>query len=591
MPQRVRRLVVGLGLRVTLGLHPGQVGLDLAGDGRLGPAEHAAHQLGDLLGAVDAAVRVLDRDAGPPGEHVVQVQRALVVRPVHDLDLQVVRCGRQRLEQFGVVLGEPEHLVDQRAVAVQQVPDPVRMQPVAGAELVGLVDQGVVAVRTEQRDLVGDGGLQPAGQVDACRVHRIRGHHPVGGVLAARDRDQAGRDPGHGVLAGELRGLLALAGQQRPQARVHALDVGVRQRRGEHRVDVVEDVVDVVLGRGRVRQVEVPVGVGRANDPMIAPRDHEQHGLLGAQDQAGLGHDPVPRHHDVHALAGAHPEPAPAAGQVLQIVGPHPGAVDHDTGLHLGLVAVLHVAHAHAGDPVRLLEEPDDLGRGPHHRAVVRGRARHGQRVPGVVGLGVEISNAADQRAPLERGKHPQRRRPGQVLLAGHRPRATHAVVEHQAGRGVGPLPEAVLERVQEAHRLDQVWRETREHQLTFAQRLPDQTELELLQVAQTAVKQLAGAARRTRGEVTCLDEGDPQAARCRVQRRADADHATADDHHVELLAAQSLPRLCAFGHPEAAAEGLCVLRCDWFAAGHRTCPSFWRLPRPRYPENGRVRR
>ena len=39
--------------------------------------------------------------------------------------------------------------------------------------------------------------------------------------------------------------------------------------------------------------------------------------------------DPVARHHDVHALAGPHPEPAAAAGQPLQLVGPHAGAVDH----------------------------------------------------------------------------------------------------------------------------------------------------------------------------------------------------------------------------------------------------------------------
>ena len=48
-----------------------------------------------------------------------------------------------------------------------------------------------------------------------------------------------------------------------------------------------------------------------------------RHGITNSTDfsvrriRPGLGDDPVPGHHDVHALAGAHPEPAPAAGEVL----------------------------------------------------------------------------------------------------------------------------------------------------------------------------------------------------------------------------------------------------------------------------------
>jgi hypothetical protein len=55
--------------------------------------------------------------------------------------------------------------VHERAVPVEQVPDAVRVQPVPRAKLVDLVDQRVIAVRPEQRDLVGDRRLQPARQV------------------------------------------------------------------------------------------------------------------------------------------------------------------------------------------------------------------------------------------------------------------------------------------------------------------------------------------------------------------------------------------------------------------------------------------
>ena len=63
------------------------------------------------------------------------------------------------------------------------------------------------------------------------------------------------------------------------------------------------------------------------------------------------------------------------------------------------------------------------------------------------------------------------------------------------------------------------------------------------------------------------------------------------DDFHVELFAAQSFPRLCALRDAEAAPEGLCVLRCDWLAAGHRTTLPGYRTTRTRYLESDATRR
>src|SRR5262249_10471199 len=67
-------------------------------------------------------------------------------------------------------------------------------------------------------------------------------------------------------------------------------------------------------------------------------------------------------------------------------------------------------------------------------------------------------------------------------------------------------------------------------------QRLTDQAELELLQIAQAAVDQLGGPARRTGRQVTCLDQRDGQPAGGRVERRTGAGHATPDHEHVEAL-------------------------------------------------------
>ena len=114
-----------------------------------------------------------------------------------------------------------------------------------------------------------------------------------------------------------------------------------------------------VRGRGRMGLVELPVGVGGADDPVPAPGDHEQHGLLGAQDQPGVELEPVARHDEVDALGRAHLELAALAHEQLHVVGPHAGRVD-DLRARTDLGAALLVAYPHARDPLARPEEPDD---------------------------------------------------------------------------------------------------------------------------------------------------------------------------------------------------------------------------------------
>ena len=128
-----------------------------------------------------------------------------------------------------------------------------------------------------QRHLRRTGRGHPPGQVAGRHVDGVRRHDPVGRVLAAGHRDQAGHGLGDGVLAGQLGGGVGLAFEQRPQAGVDALDVVVGQRGPQHPVDLPEQVVDVAAAGGGMGEVEVPVGVGRADDPVRAPGDHEQH--------------------------------------------------------------------------------------------------------------------------------------------------------------------------------------------------------------------------------------------------------------------------------------------------------------------------
>jgi hypothetical protein len=106
-----------------------------------------------------------------------------------------------------------------------------------------------------------------------------------------------------------------------------------------------------------MRLVEVPVSVGGADDPVPAPGNHEQHALLGAQDDPGVGVDPIPRNHQVDPVGCADPEPPATADHLLNVIGPYPRGVDHLAGPHRDFLAGLQIANLNAGHPLALAEE------------------------------------------------------------------------------------------------------------------------------------------------------------------------------------------------------------------------------------------
>ena len=171
----------------------------------------------------------------------------------------------------------------------------------------------------------------------------------------------------------------------------------------------------------------------------------------------------------------------------------------------------------------------------------MRGRgAGHGERVPRVVNLGVVVAHRARQPVRGQRGGQLQRAAGGQVPVMRNGPvRSFHRVVEGQPGPDVRPLDHLLVQREQERDGLDQMRGELGHQQVAFPQRLADQLEVELLQVPQPAVDQLARPARGARGQVARLHQGDPQAAGRGVQRRPRTGDPAADDQHVEPLGAQ----------------------------------------------------
>ena len=147
-------------------------------------------------------------------------------------------------------------------------------------------------------------------------------------------------------------------------------------------------------------------------------------------------------------------------------------------------------------------------------------------------------------RGGLEPGRDPAHSPLRHLLGARDGPAAAHRVVEGQARGDVGALPDRVLEGVEEGDRLDQVRRDPGEHELALLERLADEPEVELLEVAHPSVEELARARRGPRGEVPLLDERHLQAARRGVEGDPGAGDATPDDEDVEVLARDAAPGL-----------------------------------------------
>ena len=254
-------------------------------------------------------------------------------------------------------------------------------------------------------------------------------------------------------------------------------------------------------------------------------------------------------------------ELAAFADHGLGVVGPDAGGVDDLLGADLVLAAVLDVGDHGADHAFTLADEPGDARPVGDLGAVRGGGADQVEDEAGVVHLGVVVLEGADQGVLAQAGGDPQGVPAAEVAVGGQAPPVAaghrHAVVEGDAGSGVEALPAGVLERVEEGHRLDQVRGEPLQEQAAFLQGLPDQGEVEHLQVAQATVDELAGATGGAGRPVAGLDEAGGQSPGDGVQRRSRADHPAAHHEDVQFPFGHRGERLgplvrsqCACPHP-----------------------------------------
>jgi hypothetical protein len=245
-------------------------------------------------------------------------------------------------------------------------------------------------------------------------------------------------------------------------------------------------------------------------------------------------------------------------------VGPDAGRVDHVGGADLELAAAERVAAEHAGGAAVTLDQAGRLDGVRADRAVALGLAEDRQRQPDVVGLAV-VEEVGGRRAARREGGQQSQRLVGvdgavavgaPRLLVGAAPAAAvlaaaqaaiggHHVVHVQpdAHRAIGAA--AVEGWDQQRQRADEVRRQV-DQQLALQQRLANQAEVEVLQVAQAAVDELAGPAGGARGPVALLEQTDVETPAGGVERGTGAGDPAADDEDVEGLAGHAVERVAA---------------------------------------------
>ena len=427
------------------------------------------------------------------------MQCAFVGDGVANLSPDVALSARNRLKEGGVLGGRNQNLADEGTVAAEQMLDALLAEVVATRERRNLVGQGVVAVRAQNRGALGDGFRHLKAQFLSGQVHCVLTDNAVGRVLTTSNGDEARGYAGNGVVAGEVGGGVGLTGQQRAQTGVDTNDVLTGNLVAHALVDLVQDVVDICLGRSRVRQGQAlfPVSIGGTDDPVLAPRNDEEHGLFGDEAQSGVSVEGVLRDNDVHTLGGVNGELALRAGHVLNLVVPDTGGVDENLALDCGFAAGLEVTDLRGGDAAAVvLLETDNLGAGAHACAIFSSGTQDGHGVAGVVDKRVVVAHATDDGILLEARGDLEHALAGEVLLHRDALGTTHEIVEGKAAEHHDALPTAVGQGEDELQRLDQVRGQGRHVELALLEGFRNEAEVKHGEVAQSTVEHLG----RTRG-------------------------------------------------------------------------------------------
>ena len=298
-------------------------------------------------------------------------------------------------------------------------------------------------------------------------IDHVAGHDPVRRVLAAADPHDAVRLDRHPMLARGLDRRSARRRDERPQAGVRADDVVAAQVDVDRRVDRGQQLVDLpAVGRRAVGRA-VERRVGRADEPVVRPRD-EEHDLARAPGWSGRswpGSARAARRGGRPRLGRIRSEPppngwsgsaaqTPVASTTARVAISNVRAGRQVAGAAARRIVAVRASAAEPGRP--------DPGDAPRRRPRLRG-ASDGQRVAGVVLHAVVVEEpAAKALAPQRRGDVERLRRRQAAMPAAVVARPEH-VVQGQAGvvERLGQERDAV-DREEQRLEADEVRREPR---------------------------------------------------------------------------------------------------------------------------------
>src|SRR5436309_12754251 len=311
------------------------IGLELGVQPARRPAGELRHALPDRLGAV-LPLAAAGPDARSSEQHVLQRDGHLVLYGVVQLGDDVGVGGAQPLGPARHLAGEIEH--PRPAAAVRRYQGLERVAAESGGRR--LARDVEPRVRLPPWRLVvgaveGD-PLAPALAATAERAHdlvtQLLGQAPEARELGAGDRQEAPALLGDDLVRARHVGLaLALLVRKRTYAGVRVHDLVQRDARvGQDLAHLAQEIGDLVAGRVQTLEVAVEIGVGRADQRELAPRDHEDHAVVAGRVIDGAVGEP--RHEAVDALR---PSESPRAalgdaGGRAELVHPRAGRGDHD---------------------------------------------------------------------------------------------------------------------------------------------------------------------------------------------------------------------------------------------------------------------
>src|SRR4051794_5453737 len=366
-------------------------------------------------------------------------------------------------------------------------------------------------------------------------IERVLGEPPVGGDLAAEDRQERGPPLAaiyvEDIIARDRGRVLRLVVIERPDPRKgmsHVLPSQLVTGVAVHRRDQIID-----LGRIDRDIVHLPfIGdIRRADETEIAfIRIDEDDPLVMVLEQIGLGSAPELRHDDVAALDQPHAAPRIHTGDPAEdILDPRPGGVDEHAGLgaNLGSVASPHL------DVPGIAGAPGRYGR----------RSRQDRRAP----LG-GIERIQDDKAriidPTVRFLESNFEFSLDRLALG-----ISVKMDASAARKLLSLAKMIIQEQAEPNepRRSLVWRMRKddshrphdirsraEKNLALREGLAHEAKLEMLEVTQAAVNVFPGAGARAFGEITFLAQNDAQSPARRIPGDACAVDAAADDQEID---------------------------------------------------------